>query len=297
MPGLEQYIKKFEGRVEHSKTYRSPRAYQDQKVLVIGNSASGHDVTAQLAASNSPKGPIFVSRRSRSRWDGHDPPPGIVWKPIITEFKLDGSIVFDDGSILRDIDKIIYCTGYRPSYPFWNEKANGRSLFSYKQDRLINNYQHTLFHDFPTLSIIGLPRVLTFRSFEYQAIAIARLWASRNSLPLPPVAEQTEWEQKRSALVEQENRRFHQIGWDTGETMDWFRWLFEFAGLPTVDGFGQYPPVLNEATRWAIKHIKKYPEPGVKDDEMTDHSKNGHTDDAQWVLVRSESQKDSLDFI
>lgn len=299
MLGLEQYIAEFEGRVQHSKTYRTPRAYQDQKVLVIGNSASGHDVAAQLAASDCAKGPIIVSRRSRSRWDGHDPPPGVVWKPIISEYKADGSIVFKDGSVLRDVDKVIYCTGYKPSYPFWNEKANGRPLYSYEHDRLINNYQHTLFHDFPTLAVIGLPRVLTFRSFEYQAIAVARLWASRVSIPLPSNVKQKDWERERAALVNREHRRFHQIDWDTGETMDWFRWLFEFAGLPTVEGHGRCPPALNECTQWAIKHIKKYPEPCGGNGALVEkeNTETDSRDTVEWVVVEADPQKDSLHFI
>lgn len=238
-----------------------------------------------------------MSRRSRSRWDGHDPPPGIEWKPVITEYKADGSIVFNDGSILRDIDKVIYCTGYKPSYPFWNEKANGRPLYCYEKGRLINNYQHTLFHDFATLAVIGIPRVLTFRSFEYQSIAVARLWASRTSFSLPAISDQKAWEQNRATLVNKEHRGFHQIDWDTGETMDWFQWLYKFAGLPTVEGHGRCPPVLGESTQWAIKHVKKYPEPCVGDDSIAEGARIDTQDATDWVVVEGAPHKGSLYFI
>lgn len=216
---------------------------------------------------------------------------------MIIEYRSDGTILFSDGSIIRDIDKVIYCTGYKPSYPFWNERTNGRSLYSYEHDRLINTYQHTLFNDFPTLAIIGLPRVLTFRSFEYQAIAVSRLWASRNSFPLPSVLEQKDWEQDRIALVGKQGRRFHQIDFDTGETMEWFRWLFELAGLPTVDGHGRCPPVLGEATRWALKHIRKYPEP-FPDGHYIGNEVDDLKDATEWLVIEeAKSQKDSLFFI
>lgn len=39
--GLEAYLRKFPGRVEHSKTYRTPKAYGGQKVVVVGNSGFG----------------------------------------------------------------------------------------------------------------------------------------------------------------------------------------------------------------------------------------------------------------
>ena len=274
----------FPGRVEHSKTYRTPRAYTDQRVLLIGNSASGHDIATMVLKSGLAQSPLYVSRHSRSRWDGDYPPEGVVWKPVISEYKRDGTIVFTDGSTLRNVDKVVYCTGYKASYPFWNEKANGRPLYDYENDYLINNYQHTFVHDFPTLAFVGLPRVLTFRSFEYQAIAIARLWAGRSAQSLPPVKEQQSWLRNRLDCTTNAKRRFHQIEWESDETMDWFRYLFELAGLPLIEGFGRCPPVLGSETRWAIEHIKKYPEkhpPKSKADE-------------EWEIVE---EKDALHFI
>lgn len=289
MKDLPEFITAFVGRVEHSKVYRTPRAYANQRVLVIGNSASGHDILTQLLQSGCTQSPIYVSRRSRSRWDGDDPPPGVVWKSVISEYRADGTILFMDGTYLRDIDKIIYCTGYKPSYPFWNEKSNGRPLYDYHADCLVNNYQHTFMHDFPTLGLIGFPRVLTFRSFEYQAIALARLLSGRNAKPLPPLLQQRQWLKARDDLVRREGRKFHQIEWDCGETMEWFRYLFELAGLPLLEGLGRCPPVLGERTRWAIEHVRKYPEPDKRVTEVGDES-----EDASWEVVQTE---DSLHFI
>lgn len=259
VPGLEEFRRLYPGRIQHSKSYRSPRLYQDQRVLVIGNSASGFDVAHQLVQSGLLKGPLYVSRRSRGRWDGNEPPPGILWKPVINHYGTDGSIVFADGSVLKEIDSIIYCTGYQPSYPFWNHKKNGRPLYDYETAQLVRNYQHTFMQDFPTLAMIGFPRVLTFRSFEYQAIAVARLWSKRNSKPMPSLKLQRDWQDKRAQLIKDKRRKFHQIDWDDGETVEWFKWLFEFSGLPSIDGHGRFPPVLDSQTRWAIEHIKKYP--------------------------------------
>jgi hypothetical protein len=101
----------------------------------------------------------------------------------------------------------------------------------------MNVYQHTFSGVFPcSLGIIGLPRVLTFRSFEYQAIAPARLFVGRNATPLPPPSEQEKWEKHRAELVSRQTRKFHEIPWDSGETMDWIRLLFEISGLPVLEG-------------------------------------------------------------
>lgn len=289
--GLKEYTKTFPHIVTHSKTFRTADQYVNKRVLVIGNAASGHDITTLLVNSGKPKLPIYQSRRSRSRWDGSEPPKGIVWKPVIREYATSGNeIIFEDDTSLNDLDVVIYCTGYKPSYPFWNERANGGPLFDYEQDRLINNYQHTFSRAFPhTLGIVGLPRTLTFRSFEYQATALARLFAGRNALPLPPPSEQAEWEEQRAELTKKQRRRFHDIQWDKGETLEWLRFLYTFSGLPVLEGSGRYPPIMDEKTRWALNHVRKYPEP---DKEAKVDS------DGDWVVVQyPQSEKDSLYFI
>ncbi|KAF5020300.1 hypothetical protein F66182_7676 [Fusarium sp. NRRL 66182] len=287
--GLEEYMEKFPGRVMHSKFYRSPWLYANKKVLVIGNSASGHDISVDLIQAVHL--PLYQSRRSPSRVDGDEPLLGMEWKSIISQYKLDGTIIFEDGSELKDVDLILYCTGYLPSYPFWNSNANGRPLFDYEKNKLINNYWHTFFQDIPNLAMVGMPRVLTFRSFEYQAIALARLFSGRNAVPLPPLEEQRKWEVSRERICRQERRKFHEIEWESGETFQWLDGLFQIAGLGTLSGEGRIPPVLSKELVWAIDHIRKYPRPG--------HSKNARRDNVEqddWVLVER-GTKDFLAFI
>ena len=178
---------------------------------------------------------------------------------------------------------------------------HGGPLYDYAQGRLRDSYQHTFFRTFPrTLGIIGIPRVLTFRSFEYQAIALARLFAQRNRRPLPPLSEQVRWEQDRARLTEREGHKFHDIQWDTGETMDWLSFLFELGGLPLLEGVGRCPPLLDAATRWQIENVRKYPIPGDGDGDGDGDGKKGTKDDNddEWVVVGpSWGQKDSLHFI
>lgn len=136
-------------------------------------------------------------------------------------------------------------------------------MYDYKENRLEGFYQHTFSTKWQrSLGIIGLPRVLTFRSFEYQAIALARLFSGREAKPLPSDKEMRNWEEERSVQCKQEGRQFHTILWDDGETMEWFRYLYELAGLPGLEGKGRYPPQLTREQRWAYENIKKYPEPG-----------------------------------
>lgn len=234
-----------------------------------------------------------MSRRSRSRWEGDEPPPGIAWKPTIKEFRQDGRIIFSDNTYLDDVDAVIYCTGYKISFPFWNEGANNAPLWDYRSNRLVGGYWHTFFRDYPTLGIVGLPRTLTFRSFEYQSIALARLWSGRNSVPLPPLAEQEKWEIERAERTRVEHKKFHDIPWENGETREYLDFLFKFAGLGTLKGEGRIPPVLGKDLVWAIEHVRKYPEPPRKktcEEDTIEEEEQG------WVLVEN-SCKDLLAFL
>ena len=293
--GLAAYIQKFPKKVIHSKVYRNPETWRNKKVLVIGNSASGHDITQDLLKTA--KLPVLLSRRSKSRWEGSTPPTGIAWKPIITEFRATGTIVFEDGTFLEpnEVDTVIYSTGYRPSYPFWNGKINGQKIWDYEKNKLHNSYLHTFFYDFPTLAIVGLPRVLTFRSFEYQAIALARLWSKRNARSLPPIEEQQKWEKVRG---EEGRKKFHDIEWETGETLAWLEELYGIAGLGKLQGDGRNPPRLDEDVRWAIEHLRKYPEPDRGDSELAVDEVVLGTEH-EWVAVErpAEERKDLLHFI
>lgn len=290
VPGLKQYMERFPQKVFHSKSYRSAAAFRDKRVLVIGNSASGHDVSSILASEV--KAPLYQSRRSKSRWDGNSPPSGSAWKPIITRYDAkSGAIHFADNTSLGpdEVDYVIYCTGYKPSFPWWNSKANGGDLWNYQASRLIGSYQHTFFKSHPTLGLIGMPRTLTFRSFEYQAVALARLFAGRNRSPLPSEDEMQSWEQERDDLCRRERRKFHDVPWENGETLEYFNGLFELAGLPLLEGNGRFPPVLDGETRWAVEHIRKYPEPENSDAGVEEIEEG-------WTII-GQDKKDLLHFI
>lgn len=300
MDGLEEYIKKFPDRVVHSKYYRSPSVYTGQKVLTIGNSASGWDIMHDL--TKTAHLPVYNSRRSKGHFEGDKPDPGLEWKGVITKYHLDGTIEFDDGSTLSPgaVDKVVYCTGYRPSYPFWNVQNNGRAFYDYENGKLVNNYWHTFFHDYPTVAIVGIQKSLTFRSFEYQAVALARLFAGRNVLSLPPAREMQAWEAQRLREVKDRGSKFHdvetQIGGLTDATFVWLGFLYELSGLGTLKGDGRIPPALTKDLLWALKNIKKYPTPGddKNSKETIERNNDGTMSNVPWELD-GESRKEEYE--
>ncbi|OAA66186.1 Flavin monooxygenase-like protein [Cordyceps fumosorosea ARSEF 2679] len=262
--GLEEYMERFPGRVSHSKRYRNPKLYTGRRVVIVGNSVSGRELSEELVGVA--RGPVYLSRRSPAMWEGDEPPPGLAWKPVISEYRAaDGAILFADGTSLTGVDAVIYCTGYKPSFPFWNEAAggNGGPLFEYRANRLVGCYQHVFFPDRPTLGVVGFPRTITFRSFEYQAIALARLWSGRNARPLPSVEEQRAWEVERAERTRAEGKQFHDVPWGA-ETNEYLRELFNFAGLSTLAGDGLLPPPLTKEMVWAYENVLKWKIPKGK---------------------------------
>ncbi|RYP16217.1 hypothetical protein DL765_005275 [Monosporascus sp. GIB2] len=64
VPGLRAFAAAAPpGAVAHSKMYRRPEPYAGKKVLVVGNSASGLDIAAQIAGAGA-RHPVLVSARS-----------------------------------------------------------------------------------------------------------------------------------------------------------------------------------------------------------------------------------------
>ncbi|GAA5848573.1 hypothetical protein JCM8547_004556 [Rhodosporidiobolus lusitaniae] len=125
-------LKTFEGELLHARWYRKAKAFEDKTVLVIGNSASGYDITRELAASiwqrrhdgqtNLPK--IYQAARSPPAlgipFDSPDAPEygkEVGLFPPIK--KVEGRrIEFENRKSVDDVDSIIFATGYFFSFPF-----------------------------------------------------------------------------------------------------------------------------------------------------------------------------------
>lgn len=100
------------------------------------------------------------------------------------------TLFFADGSIERDVDAIVFCTGYFYTYPFLKELSPPVTTNGSHVQRL---YEHILYMDDPTLAFAGVPqRVVPFPVSEAQSAWVARIWADR--LDLPSEAEMREWE-------------------------------------------------------------------------------------------------------
>ncbi|KAK0127977.1 hypothetical protein ONS96_007471 [Cadophora gregata f. sp. sojae] len=114
--------------------------------------------------------------------------------------------------------------------------------------RLQEFYQHTFKIGDPTLAVVGQVRAaLTFRCYEYQAVAVARVFAGRGKLP--SILEQKGWEAERLEY-EGPTALFHEIAPDFGE---YFEALRIITGSPAngTDGY-ELPPYADKWVNYGL---------------------------------------------
>ncbi|XP_068634339.1 flavin-containing monooxygenase FMO GS-OX-like 5 [Aristolochia californica] len=175
IPGVESWP----GKQLHSHNYRVPRPFKDKVVVLIGSSASGVDISRDIAAVAKE---VHVS--SRSAPDGPSTKqPGYdnMWlHSTIERANEDGTVVFKDGSCVF-VDIILHCTGYKYHFPFL--KIN--DIVTVDDSRVGPLYKHMFPPSLaPFLSFIGLPwKVIPFPMFELQSKWLAAILAGRVSLP------------------------------------------------------------------------------------------------------------------
>ena len=188
--GIETWNKAYPEVISHSKFYRKPEHYANKKVIVVGNSASGVDIGAQI--STLCKLPLIQSTKSDSFLQPHQSSTKLE-KPEIVEFILeDRTVRFSDGTTESNIDAILYCTGYFYSFPFLNSLPNSRVITT--GEYVENLFQHTFYRPHSTLAFATLnQKIIPFPVAEAQSAVIARVWSGR--LDLPSADEMAEWEQ------------------------------------------------------------------------------------------------------
>ncbi|EXJ83956.1 hypothetical protein A1O3_04623 [Capronia epimyces CBS 606.96] len=225
VPGLAETARAFPSKFEHSKAWRSANNYVGKRVVVVGGNVSAADIVDELYSVA--QAPLIVSQRSSNEaLENVFNLPNVVRKPGIKSVSPEsgGTVEFADGSRVQNTDKVIFATGYKLSYPYLPFPAVT------PENRLAGFYQHIFNIGDPSLAVVGqVKAALSFRVYEYQAVAVARFLAGR-SKPLPSVEEQRRWEEDR-IRYKGSNNRFHEIKPDLGE---YFNGLKQFAGPPAA---------------------------------------------------------------
>ncbi|CAK7221939.1 monooxygenase [Sporothrix bragantina] len=185
--GLDTFAQKHPGSVSHAKFYRRADAFAGKKVIVVGNSASGIDISAQIATVC--RAPVLVSEKEKDTSATVNPiaataePSSTIRNvPEIVEFLTDTpspSVRLADGTIETDVDAVVFCTGYLYTFPFLPAQYSAADG-SY----VPGLYEQMLRADDPTVAFLGIPqRVVPFPVAEAQSAWVARLYSGRCALP------------------------------------------------------------------------------------------------------------------
>lgn len=177
----------------HSIYYRQPERYTNYTVLVVGAGASAYDIAMHV-------GPlartVYQSVKANSTTA-----PSAIPKSTISHFTRD-SVVFDDGTSLTDVDRIVLATGYELRVPFLSAPHssvlltdNHATTNSSTAQTLTTNlrYLYPLYRQIypivatvpPTaLAFVGLPLIVANCPSDYaQGVFIAHTLADPSLLP------------------------------------------------------------------------------------------------------------------
>ncbi|KAL1199053.1 Flavin-containing monooxygenase FMO GS-OX5 [Cardamine amara subsp. amara] len=225
VPGIDSWP----GKQVHSHNYRVPDPFNDQVVVVIGNFASGSDISRDI--TRVAKEVHIASRSNPSETYEKLPGSNNLWlHSMIESAHEDGSIVFKNGKVVQ-ADTIVHCTGYKYHFPFLN--TNG---YLTVEDNCVGPlYKHVFLPALaPGLSFIGLPwMTLQFFMFELQSKWVAAVLSGQVSLPSEEkmMEDVTAFYAKRDANGIPK-RYTHKLG---GSQVEYLNWIAEQIDAPLLE--------------------------------------------------------------
>lgn len=162
-------------KLTHSHSYRDPKLYQDQTVLVVGAGSSGKDIVLDVATEATH---VILSNRKTPLTC---PLPTNVEQFVeIEQILTSGIVLFKDGRKLSP-DAIIMCNGYDFDFPFLDDSCG----VSVSNRMIYPLYKHVFNATHPSMAFIGVNiTVLPFPYFDLQARWVFSVWTGFRKLPL-----------------------------------------------------------------------------------------------------------------
>ncbi|KAJ7929165.1 FAD/NAD(P)-binding domain-containing protein [Mycena leptocephala] len=219
IPGLVGWSQRFPGSILHSREYRHPEMFANKSVLIVGAGTSATGISADIHPfvkhnylSLRPSGDLFGLIDSTTPLDFLNLlPQGVKIVVGIDRFHASNSMIeLSDGTLLTDIDHIIFSTGYQYTFPFLPQYHNS-SIGNHEEapegctQPLVTDGSHyrSLYRDFiyieePTLGFMNMNlNTVTWSFGEYFAVALAKIWSGTAMLP----NQEEMWKSYRKAIV------------------------------------------------------------------------------------------------
>ncbi|KIK68500.1 hypothetical protein GYMLUDRAFT_54123 [Collybiopsis luxurians FD-317 M1] len=182
IPGLAKWLDLK--KAIHSSWYRHPDPDYGNNVLVIGAGPSGQDISSELAGSGATV--IHSVRGALSEDFGK-----IKRRGLVVELGQNGQVLFEDGTVEKDVAFCILATGYKVDFPFFDSTVIQQAFpppIPPIPQQLYNSSYHVFplaKHMFPldgantNVAFLGLlVRVAPFPLLEAQARAMVHVFAN-----------------------------------------------------------------------------------------------------------------------
>ncbi|XP_055531321.1 senecionine N-oxygenase-like [Wyeomyia smithii] len=165
----------FRGIQMHSHEYRNPELFKNRNVLIIGSGPSGKDLVFAAAAHAST---VYFSHHVLDKLKDMYFPANVIQVPDVAQLH-ESQVEFKDGT-RQPVDLILYCTGYRYSFPFLHETCG----IQVDNNWVKQLYKHVINITHPTMAFIGIPYyVCTTLMFDLQARFVMEYYSGRKQLP------------------------------------------------------------------------------------------------------------------
>ena len=223
IPGLGKH---FKGDQIHSHFYRIPQHFVEKTVLVLGASASGVDIGLE------------ITKTAKKVYLSHNKPKNVSELPDnmeqiagVVECTGETSFVLSDGCQVNDVDVLLFCTGYKYSFPFLDESCGIEVANSHTLVKPL--YKHMININHPSMCFIGVPiQICPFPQFDLQCKLYRNVMAGIVELPGNEVMLEA-FEDGLKEHIEQGRllRHYHKMGplqWDYN------RDIARFAKVPEV---------------------------------------------------------------
>jgi hypothetical protein len=302
LDGATEWADSWPESVLHSNGYRSPEAYADRDVLIVGIGTSGLDIARDLTAAarrvylvGKETGGVYAhgpdGYRTFRRMQRHlvqttgaegvgpikrfRPPP--AGRPIE-----EGEVELEDGRVITGLSAVLFATGYQYSVPFLpqfhrdpvSSTLRDASSKDADHDRLLvtdgggilNLYRDVFYVPDPTLAFLGLSvNTSAFSFFEYQSLSVARVWGGTARLPSEALRREAYAELVRERGSE--GKFTHFMGKENErkyvrEAVAWLNADAKWSGAPPVEGHTEAWLAASDRTQANI--LTKYGIDGAK---------------------------------
>lgn len=184
IPGMHLWRRKS---IIHTHDYRHCDAYTGQTVFVLGAGPSGVDISIEVA---SVAAKVYLCHTLPSTFKDLD---DIMVQVQARVERIDDTCIYlTNGSVLRDVDCIIFATGYKFDLQFLDSKSCNISID--EDNSHINGlYQHLICIAQPSLCIFAVPfQLLPFPLYHQQACFYVAIQKGKYLLPSKEEMEKEE---------------------------------------------------------------------------------------------------------